>query len=448
MKSSKEIISSTAPIIDSSSGKKEELLIEELFQKGQYKYLSKEFSSDLVKMYNQKDYTVDGLETEEQLWWFELLNKFNKTILKPFTNNNTRLNEIIMPKYMEALDKILYYADELKEEQDKKNKQQKQSSGGAGGQGNPDEGDGEGQAKPEPKLDLKSLSKKPKQQETDEEGQPKLKGQDLEKFIKEQIEKADAEVEKEIQDSPEETLQGGKAAGDESNVVSTKAGLQKIQELQKKLRFNKEAINKIVKKTVDKFTNSFRTSASKEMIGFFDAEDLSDLYDLYNFALHPYFYRDVYTEEEKFGLTVDTIIDVSGSMNTNVNIGNGQTAFLPDICKYLVYSMAKNKILRDVAVFDYSVYERTLDDFLNNDFRGGGTSIDNAISHVIKKGDNPTIIITDGECDIKQYSPNIYLLYVEEYSFNNLKQNQTEAVKKFIQNKQVLGYFNGRFSTL
>jgi len=449
MKSSKEIISSTAPIIDSSSGKKEELLIEELFQKGQYKYLSKEFSSDLVKMYNQKDYTVDGLETEEQLWWYELLNKFNKTILKPFTNNNSRLNEIIMPKYMEALDKILYYADELKEEQDKKNKQQQQSSGGGGGQGSPEEGgSGDGQAKPEPKLDLKSLSKKPKQQETDEEGQPKLKGQDLEKFIKEQIEKADAEVEKEIQDSPEETLQGGKAAGDESNVVSTKAGLQKIQELQKKLRFNKEAINKIVKKTVDKFTNSFRTSASKEMIGFFDAEDLSDLYDLYNFALHPYFYRDVYTEEEKFGLTVDISVDISSSMNTSVNIGNEQTAFLPDICKYLVYSMAKNKILRDVSVFDYHVYEKTLDDFLNNDFRGGGTSIDNAILHSINKGDSPTIILTDGLDSVTHYSSSIYLLYVDESSFNNLKNNQTEAVKKFIQNKQVLGYFNGQFKEM
>lgn len=446
MKSSKEIISSTASIIDSSSGSKEELLINGLYNPEKYQYLSKEFASDLIKMYNQKNYTVDGLESEDQLWWYELLNKFNKTILKPFTNNNSLLNEIVMPKYMEALDKVLYYADELKEEQEKKNQQQQESSGG--GSGDSDSKPDDGGSKPEPKLDLKSMSKKPKQHEVDEQGQPKLKGQDLEKFIKEAIDKADEQVQQEMNNLPEETLNGGTAAGDDSNIVSTKSGMAKIQELHKKLRFNKDAINKIVKKTINKFSNSFRTSASKEMIGFFDAEELDDLQDLYNFGLHPYFFKDVYTEEEKFGLTVDAYFDESGSMSTTVSIGNKQSAYLPDICKYLGYSMAKNKILRDVAVFDTKVYEQTLDDFLNNDFNGGGTSIEAVIKYIIKKGDSPSIIVTDGYDNYHTYSPNIYMLYVEEGSFNNLKNNNDQAVKRYIQNKQVLGYFNGQFKEL
>lgn len=40
------------------------------------------------------------------------------------------------------------------------------------------------------------------------------------------------------------------------------------------------------------------------------------------------------------------------------------------------------------------------------------------------------------------------MLYVEENSFNNLKNNNDQAVKKYIQNKQVLGYFNGQFKEL
>lgn len=437
MKSSKEVISATASIIDSSSGFKEELLINTLYQEDKYQHLSKGFASDLTKIYNQQSYTIDGLQSEDQLWWFDLLNKFNKTILKPFTNNNSVLNEIVLPKYMEALDKVLYYADELKEEYDNKNGTG--DNGGEGGEGQP------GSGTSSPKLDLKSMSKKPKQHEADEQGQPKLKGEDLEKFVKEQIDKAENEIKQEMDQLPQETLQGGSQAGDDTNVVATKSGIAKIQQLHKKLRFNKDAINKIVKKTINKFQNSFRTSASKEMVGFFDAEELDDLQDLYNFSLHPYFFRDVYTEEEKFGLTVDITVDISGSMSTTVDIGNKQTAFLPDICKYLVYSMAKNKILRDVSVFDTQVYEQTMDDFLNNDFRGGGTSINNAVTHVIKKGNNPTIILTDGNDRVDNYSENIYLLYVEEYSFNSLKENETDAVKRYIQNKQVLGYFNGSF---
>lgn len=300
MKSSKEVISSTASIIDSSSGAKEELLINTLYNEDKYQYLSREFSSDLVKMYNQKNYTVDGLQDDNQLWWFNLLNKVNKTILKPFTNNNSVLNEIVLPKYMEALDKVLYYANELKEEEDKKQNKDSQD---------------DKESKPSPKLSLNGLSKNPKPQEVDDNSQPKLKGEDLEKFIKEKVEEAEKEIKQEMEQLPQETLQGGGSAGDDSNIVSTKSGRDKIQQLHRKLRFNKSAINKIIKKTINKFQNSFRTNASKEMIEFFDAEELDDLQDLYNFGLHPYFFKDVYTEEEKFGLTVDAFFDVSGSIN-------------------------------------------------------------------------------------------------------------------------------------
>lgn len=107
--------------------------------------------------------------------------------------------------------------------------------------------------------------------------------------------------------------------------------------------------------------------------------------------------------------------------------------------------MAKNKILRDVAVFDTKVYEKTLDEFLDNSFNGGGTSIQRVIEYIINKGDSPSIIITDGQDSFYTYSNNIYLLYVDECSFNNLKYDESDATKKYIQNKQVLGYFNAGF---
>ena len=65
---------------------------------------------------------------------------------------------------------------------------------------------------------------------------------------------------------------------------------------------------------------------------------------------------------------------------------------------------------------------------------------------------NMKVLQFKGADSINTYSENVYLLYVEEYAFNSLRDKSgsysTEATQKYVANKQVLGFFNGIFVEL
>ena len=96
-------------------------------------------------------------------------------------------------------------------------------------------------------------------------------------------------------------------------------------------------------------------------------------------------------------------------------------------------------------MFDTEVYKENIDSFLNHSFNGGGTSITTVIKSIKKNGDNPSLIITDAFDTIRDYSPSVYILCVDEGSYNTLKQGNTPESKLFAQNNQILGFFNGQF---
>lgn len=369
----KDIISNTEFITTAPESLKKQELLTELMTKGEYKYLKESLAEDVLNMFHFKNYTVDNLKDDSQLWWFNLLNKVNNPILKSITNNNFYLNEIIMPHYFEALDKILEYAEDLD-----KQARQEASSG-----------------KSTPSLSDLMNNSKPNN---------KGKNKNLDEMVNNILKKAEEKIQEEIANAPEELLDAGKdgdnndsgcSVGDNPNMQLSPQGLESLYALQKRIKFKKEPLNNFINKTIVKLKNDFKNPSKTQNVSFLDSDNFSDLFDIEYLAIKPLiFLEQVYTKTQLYGTVVNVSVDQSSSMSTNVSLGQS-SVYLPDLCKYLVYAMAKNNIVEDVSVFDTQVYEITLEKLLNNRFSGGGTRIDNVIKYYVNKGNEPLLIITD-----------------------------------------------------
>lgn len=299
MQSSKELIEQTQGVRKNDSLEVQELT-DYLMQQTEYKYLEPHLAKDIVSLYHDKNNTALEISEENQMWWYHLAGRFNRPMLTDLTTNNEELNKIILPHYLQALDKVLEYAQEL-------NEQEKEQQGD--GQGGSGEGDGK------PKLDLDSLGKNNnKKQQQQQQNKPSK--ETLEEFINQEISKADKKVEEEMKNAPEELLNAGKDAGDESGIVSTPEGLEALRALQKKIKFNKEPINRFLNKTITKVKNTFRNPADSTNIEFLESDDFDDLADIENVFLDPlaYFINEITSKEQKYGTIVDIYIDESGSI--------------------------------------------------------------------------------------------------------------------------------------
>ncbi len=302
MQSSKELIEQTQGVRINSSENVEELT-DYFLQQQEYKYLEKHLAKDIVSLYHDKSNTSLEVSEENQMWWYHLSGRFNRPLLYDLTENNEELNKMILPHYFQALDKILEYATDL-------NEQEKQEQGD--GQGGSGEGEGDGK----PKLDLNNLGGKNNKKQQQQQNKPSKES--LEEFINQEIAKADKKVEEEMKNAPEEVLNAGKDAGDESGIVSTPEGLEALRTLQKKIKFNKEPINRFLNKTITKVKNTFRNPADSTNIEFLESDDFDDLADIENVFLDPlaYFINEITSKEQKYGTIVDIFLDFSGSIHS------------------------------------------------------------------------------------------------------------------------------------
>lgn len=323
MLTSKEICNNADNILSSFNKNGDvKQLTESLIQNKNYKFLTPKLAGDLVAKYHDRNQVIDNLTDENQMWWYKLLNKFDSPLIKSITYNNERLNNIILPHYLNALDEVLEHASQLfEEEKEEQQKQQQQNQqGNSGGEG---ENDGEGNGQPQPKLNLANCKPKKGKGKPDGNGESqeqqqgdgdKLSKEELEDLINQKVKEVADKVNKEFQDAPTEVIQGGTDAGDESDVVKTKSGMQKIEAIQRKLKFNKEPLNRFIKKTINLFKNNMSASQGYEMLGIMEADIIEELHDLYNIGLPEYFFKDIYTLEEKHSTVVDCFFDISGSI--------------------------------------------------------------------------------------------------------------------------------------
>lgn len=324
MLTSKEICNNANNILSSFDKNRDvSKLTNDLLNGKNYKFLTNKLSGDLVAKYHDRNQVIDNLTDENQIWWYKLLNKFDSPLIKSITYNNERLNNIILPHYLNALDDVLEHASQLYEEEKEEQKQQQQQEQDGNSQDSGDSnGEGSGQA---PKLNLSNC--KPKKgkgkpdngdgesQEQQQGDSNKLSKEDLEELINQKVKEVADKVNKEFQDAPTEVIQGGTDAGDESDVIKTKSGMDKIQAIQKKLKFNKEPLNRFIKKTINLFKNNMSAPQGYEMLGLMEADVIEELHDLYNIGLPEYFFKDIYTLEEKHSTVIDVFFDISGSIH-------------------------------------------------------------------------------------------------------------------------------------
>ena len=322
MLTSKEICNNADNILSSFDKNGDvKQLTESLLHSKNYKFLTPKLAGDLVAKYHDRNNCVDNLTDENQMWWYKLLNKFDSPLIKSITYNNERLNNIILPHYLNAMDEVLEHASQLfEEEKEEQQKQQQQNQQGQSGDG---ENDGDGQGQSQPKLNLGNCKPKKGKSKPDGSGEPqeqqgddndKLSKEELEDLINQKVKEVADKVNKEFQDAPTEVIQGGTDAGDESDVIKTKSGMQKIEAIQRKLKFNKEPLNRFIKKTINLFRNNMSAPQGYEMLGLLEADIIEELHDLYNVALPEYFFKDIYTLEEKHSTVVDLYQDISGSI--------------------------------------------------------------------------------------------------------------------------------------
>jgi len=328
MLTSKEICNNANNILSSFDKNRDvSKLTTNLITNKNYKFLTPKLAGDLVAKYHDRNQVVDNLEDENQLWWYKLLNKFDSPLIKPVTYNNERLNNIILPHYLNALDEVLEHASQLyEEEKEEQQKQQQQSSQGDSGESdNNGDNDSEGNGNQAPKLNLGNCKPKKKggdkgdsEQEQQDSGdsEQKLTKEQLEDFINKKVKEVSDKVNEEFKDAPTEVLQGGTDAGDESDVVKTASGMSKIEAIQRKLKFNKEPLNRFIKKTINLFKNNMSAPQGYEMLGLMEADVIEELHDLYNLGLPEYFFKDIYTLEEKHSTVVDCFFDISGSIHS------------------------------------------------------------------------------------------------------------------------------------
>ena len=324
MLTSKEICNNANNILSSFDKNRDvNKLTSDLLTNKNYKFLTPKLAGDLVAKYHDRNQVIDNLSDENQMWWYKLLNKFDSPLIKSITYNNERLNNIILPHYLNALDEVLEHASQLYEEEKEEQKQQQQQEQKENGNDNED-GDNQGEGQ-KSKLNLGNC--KPKKgkgkpdsgdgesQEQEQGDGNKLSKEDLEDLINQKVKKVADKVNKEFKDAPTEVIQGGTDAGDESEVIKTKSGMEKIQAIQKKLKFNKEPLNRFIKKTINLFKNNMSAPQGYEMLGLMEADVIEELHDLYNVGLPEYFFKDIYTLEEKHSTVVDVFVDISGSIH-------------------------------------------------------------------------------------------------------------------------------------
>jgi hypothetical protein len=66
---------------------------------------------------------------------------------------------------------------------------------------------------------------------------------------------------------------------------------------------------------------------------------------------------------------------------------------------------------------------------------------------MVKQTARPSLIITDGEDRITQYSDLAYIINVSPSSFERMITQSNEAVQKMVQNNQILAFVDNKFLT-
>ena len=384
------------------------------------------FGKDYYKNFNKEN--VDFDIKEKNNWWFNILSNTDNYIMKTITQNSIINSNVVSNNLTQSVCKSIYSyvsskleADPNYNAEDFKN----DCGGGAGdgdGEGDPENGESQGQ-----QGKAGSGSGNMNQQMKD------ILNQDSQQAF----DKAKDEIKEKSSAMNMLGIDPSKATDEEMNDVNNI-----IKEINN-VKLRKEDIEKFVKTSIKNFNSSFRGHKHTVEESFLDADDVDDLRDMH-LLIDLSLIDDIAVTAHKFSMKYNLYVDCSGSMSSEVQMSKSKRGEERSsikritLAKILAYKMNKMNILNHIYRFESDVNTIPVKDIIKQLNAGGGTCIDNVVTH-IDENKIPSIILSDGDDHITNYSDCAYLFTISSTCSG-------EAVVEMIKKGRAVHFEDGDFT--
>jgi len=205
------------------------------------------------------------------------------------------------------------------------------------------------------------------------------------------------------------------------------------------IKLSMGALKEKLKKLLDKSTSYFSSRKITTYEDLFNAQDVSGLedYELLHPQLRKIFAEDIQIKDTKAVGKIDVYVDISGSMSTTCGSRNADGNHISriDFAKSMIAKLKEMDMLNDVYLFDTRVkkYRNDLVSISMIDC-GGGTSIDAAVSSIVKN-DRNAIVITDAEDRCNNFCDKAFFIGLQGAKFNHF---QSDVIKQYSLRGQVV----------
>ena len=205
------------------------------------------------------------------------------------------------------------------------------------------------------------------------------------------------------------------------------------------IKLSMGALKEKLKKLLDKSTSYFSSRKITTYEDLFNAQDVSGLedYELLHPQLRKIFAEDVQIKDTKAVGKIDVYVDISGSMSSGCGSrdADGNQISRIDFAKSMIAKLKEMDMLNDVYLFDTRVkkYRNDLISISMIDC-GGGTSIDAAVSSIVKN-DRNAIVITDAEDRCSNFCDKAFFIGLQGARFNHF---QSDVIRQYSLRGQVV----------
>jgi len=199
------------------------------------------------------------------------------------------------------------------------------------------------------------------------------------------------------------------------------------------VKINKSDIEKFVKSSIKSFNSAFKGHRHTNEEDFFEAEEIEDFTD-YHLLSNEVLFDDMSVINSRYSMKYDIYVDCSGSMDSEVYYGDAEMKRI-SLAKILAYKMNKMNLLGDIYGFEGNVYK--VKDIMNDLSANGGTRIDSCVDNIKITG-RPSIILSDGDDNIKTDDINAFL-------FTICSSCRGEGLYNMAKNGRAIHYDNGEF---
>lgn len=261
----------------------------------------------------------------------------------------------------------------------------------------------------------------------------------------EELEKASKKASDKMRDMEEKL--GEKALQDLSdNEPDFLEKYENIKSILRQVSINKQSIEKILKKILNKSENYFSKKHHTVEESLFDCEACEDLYGLEYLA--PMFKNaelmNIVNEKKVYTGKIDLYLDCSYSMNDREEF-DGKSIRMCDLVKGMALVLHKMGMIENLYFFDDDLYHvKNVNEMTILSFdKTGGTNFNKVVDQIILNREN-AVVITDGCDSVNRYVKEAFWIGIGKYA--NFKNNgfdtyrNTRQCAAYEPNKNVFEY--------